>query len=421
MSIIVLIMRGHDLHQDAMFSYLSPEQRVPQDHPLRPIRRMTDQALQRLSPRFERMYADIGRPSIAPEKLLRALLLQVLYTIRSERMLMEQLDYNLLFRWFVGLNMDDVVWVPTVFSKNRDRLLEGAVAEAFFDEVLREAGEQELLSEEHFTVDGTLLEAWASQKSFQRKDAPEGPPPEDPGNPTVDFHKEKRTNETHQSTTDPDARLARKGKGKEAKLSYAGHVLMENRNGLVVNVRLTQATGTAEREAAVEMVDDIPGPKQVTVGADKNYDAEAMVQQLRERKATPHVAQNQERRRSAIDSRTTRHPGYQISQRARKKVEESFGWMKTVRVAAEAAASGPGARRLDLHLYGCRLQPGPDSKLADRGRPAAGSGPRGRLRRSVSKGLKRAGKGKRQGPKGPIARFTTNRTAQRKFPQDKRY
>ena len=268
-------MRGHDLHQDAMFSYLSPEQRVPQDHPLRPIRRMTDQALQRLSPRFERMYADIGRPSIAPEKLLRALLLQVLYTIRSERMLMEQLDYNLLFRWFVGLNMDDAVWVPTVFSKNRDRLLEGAVAEAFFDEVLREAGEQELLSEEHFTVDGTLLEAWASQKSFQRKDAPEGPPPEDPGNPTVDFHKEKRTNETHQSTTDPDARLARKGKGKEAKLSYAGHVLMENRNGLVVNVRLTQATGTAEREAAVEMVDDIPGPKQVTVGADKNYDAEA--------------------------------------------------------------------------------------------------------------------------------------------------
>ena len=279
-------MRGHDLHQDAMFSYLSPEQRVPQDHPLRPIRRMTDQALQRLSPRFERMYADIGRPSIAPEKLLRALLLQVLYTIRSERMLMEQLDYNLLFRWFVGLNMM-MVWVPTWCGCRRCSARTGTGC-------------------------------WR------------GPPPEDPGNPTVDFHKEKRTNETHQSTTDPDARLARKGKGKEAKLSYAGHVLMENRNGLVVNVRLTQATGTAEREAAVEMVDDIPGPKQVTVGADKNYDAEAMVQQLRERKATPHVAQNQERRRSAIDSRTTRHPGYQISQRARKKVEESFGWMKTV-------------------------------------------------------------------------------------------
>ena len=282
--------------------------------------------------------------------------------------------------------------------------------------MLREAGEQELLSEEHFTVDGTLLEAWASQKSFQRKDAPEGPPPEDPGNPTVDFHKEKRTNETHQSTTDPDARLARKGKGKEAKLSYAGHVLMENRNGLVVNVRLTQATGTAEREAAVEMVDDIPGPKQVTVGADKNYDAEAMVQQLRERKATPHVAQNQERRRSAIDSRTTRHPGYQISQRARKKVEESFGWMKTVGLLRKLRHRGLERVGWDLHLYGCRLQPGPDSKLGDRGRPAAGSGPRGRLRRSVSKGLKRAGKGKRQSPKGPIARFTTNRTAPKKIP-----
>ena len=313
-----------------MFSDLSPEQRVPQDHPLRPIRRMTDQALQRLSPRFERMYADIGRPSIAPEKLLRALLLQVLYTIRSERMLLEQLDYNLLFRWFVGLHMDDAVWVPTVFSKNRDRLLEGAVAEAFLDEVWREAGEQELLSDEHFTVDGTLLEAWASQKSFQRKDAPQERPPEDPGNPTVDFHQEKRTNETHQSRTDPEARLVRKGKGKEAKLSCAGHVLMENRNGLVVNVRLTQATGTAEREAAVEMVDEIPGQKPVTLGADKNYDTQEMGKQLRERKVTPHVAQNDKGRASAIDARTTRHAGYPISQRARKKVEESFGWMKTV-------------------------------------------------------------------------------------------
>ncbi len=323
-------MRGTDEQQSAMFSYLSPEQRVPMEHPLRMIRQLTDSALKRLSPRFERMYSEIGRPSIAPEKLLRALLLQILYTIRSERLLMEQLDYNLLFRWFVGLNMDDLVWVPTVFSKNRDRLLEGDVAEAFFDEVLAEAKLQALLSDEHFTVDGTLLEAWASQKSFKRKDAPQGPPPEDPGNPTVDFHKEKRANETHQSTTDPEARLARKGKGKEAKLSYAGHVLMENRNGLVVNVRLTQATGTAEREAAVEMVEDIPGPQQVTVGADKNYDTQEMVQQLRERKATPHVAQNNQGRRSAIDGRTTGHPGYQISQRARKKVEESFGWMKTV-------------------------------------------------------------------------------------------
>ena len=330
MSKIVLIMRGHDLHQDAMFSYLSPEQRVPKDHPLRLIRQLTDEALKKLSQRFDRMYSWTGRPSILPEKLWRALLLQILYTIRSERLLREQLDYNLLFRWFVGLNMDDPIWDATVYSKNQERLLAGEVAEAFFDPVLAEAQARDRLSDEPFTVDGTLLEAWASQKSFPRKDAPEGPPPEDPGHPTVDFHQEKRRNETHQSTTDPEARLARKGKGKEAQLSHAGQVVMENRNGLVVNVRLAQATGTAEREAAVEMVDGIPGPKQVTVGADKNYDAEAMVQQLRERKATPHVAQNQERRRSAIDSRTTRHPGSQISQRARKKVEESFGWMKTV-------------------------------------------------------------------------------------------
>ena len=231
MSKIVLIRRGYDLHQDAMCSYLGPEQRVPKDHPLRLIRHLTDQALNRLSQRFDRMYCWIGRPSIPPEKLWRALLLQILYTIRSERLLMEQLDYNLLFRWFVGLNMDDPIWDATVYSKHRERLLAGEVAEAFFDQVLAEAKARDLLSDEHFTVDGTLVEAWASQKSFQRKDAAEGPPPEDPGNPTVDFHQEKRRNETHQSTTDPDARLARKGKEKEAKLSYAGHVLMENRSG----------------------------------------------------------------------------------------------------------------------------------------------------------------------------------------------
>ncbi len=323
-------MRGQDIPQNAMYSYLSPEQRVPKDHPLRVIRQLTDRALDRLSDGFEEMYSWTGRPSIPPEKLLRALLLQVLYTIRSERLLMEELDYNLLFGWFVGLNMDEAVWVPTVFSKNRDRLLEGDVAEAFFDQVLAEARGQDLLSDEHFTVDGTLVRAWASQKSFPRKDAPPGPPSDDPGNPTVNFHQEKRSNQTHQSRTDPEARLARKGQGKEAQLSYAGHVLMENRNGLVVNVRLTQASGTAEREAAVEMVEDIPGQKQVTLGADKGYDTQETVKQLRERKVTPHVAQNQEGRRSAIDSRTTRHPGYPISQRARKKVEESFGWMKTV-------------------------------------------------------------------------------------------
>ena len=320
-------MRGTDERQSAMFSYLSPEQRVPQDHPLRLIRQLTDQTLERMSSRFEEMYSWTGRPSIPPEKLLRALLLQVLYTIRSERLLMEQLDYNLLFRWFVGLNMDDPVWVPTVFSKNRERLLEGEVAEAFFDEVLREARDRDLLSDEHFTVDGTLLEAWASQKSFRRKEGGEAEPPDDAGNPTVDFHGEKRSNETHQSRTDPEALLARKGQGKEARLSYAGHVLMENRNGIVVNARLTQATGTAEREAAVEMVEEIPGQKNVTVGGDKNYDTREAVEKLRERNATPHVAQKQ---RSAIDGRTTRHAGYKISQRARKKVEEIFGWMKTV-------------------------------------------------------------------------------------------
>ena len=324
-------MRGNDLRQDAMFSYLSPEQRVPKDHPLRAIRKMTDRALRRMDKRFEQMYSGTGRPSIAPEKLLRALLLQILYTIRSERLLMEELNYNLLFRWFVGLNMDDEVWVPTVFTKNRDRLLEGDVAEAFFDEILAEANSRELLSDEHFTVDGTLLEAWASLKSIQKKDGSSEPPSDhDPGNPTVNFRGEERKNDTHQSTTDPEALLARKGKGKEAKLSYAGHVLMENRNGLIVNTTVTLATGTAERDAAVEMVDQIPGDKRVTLGADKNYDTQQCVADLRERNVTPHVAQNTSGRRSAIDGRTTRHEGYPISQRKRKQVEESFGWMKVV-------------------------------------------------------------------------------------------
>ena len=324
-------MRGTDVQQKAMFSYLSPEQRVPKDHPLRTMREITDRALVRMSGRFEQMYSRTGRPSIAPEKLLRALLLQILYTIRSERLLMEQLDYNLLFRWFVGLNMDDAVWVPTVFTKNRDRLLEGDVADAFFDEILAEAASRNLLSDEHFTVDGTLLEAWASLKSFQKKDGSAEPPVDDDlGNPTVNFRQEKRSNETHQSTSDPEALLAKKGKGKEAKLSYAGHVLMENRNGLIVNATVTPATGTAERDAAVEMVEDIPGNKQVTVGGDKNYDTKQFVEQMRERNVTPHVAQNTSGRRSAIDGRTTRHDGYRISQRKRKQVEEGFGWMKTV-------------------------------------------------------------------------------------------
>lgn len=323
-------MRGTDLQQSAMFSYLSPEQRVPQDHPLRAIRQITNRILQQLSAEFSAMYSEIGRPSIPPERLLRALLLQVLYSVRSERMLMEQLDYNLLFRWFVGLNMDEPVWDATVFSKNRDRLLEADVAKLLFQLVLEEAEALELVSDEHFTVDGTLLEAWASLKSFKRVDQPEQPPVDDPGNPTVDFHGEKRSNQTHCSTTDPEALLARKGAGKEAKLSYSGHVLMENRNGLVVNAEVLLANGTAERDAALLMAEAIPGDHRVTLGADKNYDTAEFVAEARNLKVTPHVAQNNKHRRSAIDARTTRQAGYLISQRKRKRVEEIFGWMKTV-------------------------------------------------------------------------------------------
>ncbi len=324
-------MRGPDYQQSAMYSYLSPEERVPADHPLRPIRAMVDIALEDLSRKFSAMYSCTGRPSIPPEKLLRALLLQVLYTVRSERLLMEQLEYNLLFRWFVGLNLDEPVWVPTVFSKNRDRLLEGDIAERFFQGVLKQAGEADLLSDEHFSVDGTLIEAWASHKSFQRKDGGTAPPPDDPGNPTVDFHGEERSNATHVSQTDPDARLARKSGGHEAKLAYCGNVLIENRNGLVVDTELRQCGGTAERDAATLMAERIEGTDRVTLAADKGYDTKDFVKEMRHMKVTPHVAQNDGRRGgSAIDSRTTRHAGYQVSQRKRKRIEEVFGWLKTV-------------------------------------------------------------------------------------------
>lgn len=324
-------MRGDDPQQAAMFSYISPEERVPPEHPLRTIRQMVDAVFKELALQFDQLYSHTGRPSIAPEQLLRALLLQVLYTVRSERLLMEQLDYNLLFRWFVGLNMDDAVWDASTFSKNRERLLEGDVARAFFDQVLAQARERALLSDEHFTVDGTLIEAWAGQKSFKRK-AAEAPtdPPDDPGNPSVDFHGERRTNATHASITDPEARLYKKAKGQEAKLCYLGHTLMENRHGLVVDTCVTQATGTAEREAALAMVEAIPGQHRLTLGADKNYDTRDFVRQLRELRATPHVAQHTTGRSSAIDGRTTRHVGYTISQQRRKRVEEIFGWMKTV-------------------------------------------------------------------------------------------
>src|SRR5512140_1770652 len=325
-------MRGEDRQQATMFSYLSPEQRVPADHPLRAIRTMVDAALDELTSLFEGMYADRGRPSIPPEKLLRALILQLLYSIRSERLLMEQLAYNLLFRWFVGLNMDEPVWDASTFSKNRDRFMSQQIGRAFFAEIVAAARASGVLSDEHFTVDGTRIEAWASVKSFRPKtEAPaDRPPPDDPGNPTVNFHGERRTNATHASTTDPEARLYKKGRGYEARLSYLGHVTMENRSGLVVDARLTPATGTAERDAALEMAAELPGRHRITVGGDKGYDTRGFVAGLRAVRVTPHVAQNTTNRRSAIDERTTRQRGYAISQRARKRVEEVFGWMKTI-------------------------------------------------------------------------------------------
>jgi len=324
-----VLMRGEDRLQAGMFSYISTEARVPTDHPLRPIRVMVDSVLRELSPQFDAMYSWQGRPSIAPETLPRALLLQMLYTIRRERMLMEQLDYNLPFRWFVGLNIDDRIWDVTVFTKDRDRLLRGDVAAAFFARVLELARGADFLSDEHFTVDGTMIDAWTSQKSFVPKDGP----PNAPGgsNPTVDFRGQERTNETHASTTDPDARLYRKGSGKASKLCYLGHVLMENRHGLVVDTRLTKATGTAEREAALEMVEQIGGSGRITLGADKGYDTHDFVASLRECNVVPHVAQNTKRRGgSSIDGRTSRHGGYAVSMRVRKRVEEICGWMKTV-------------------------------------------------------------------------------------------
>ena len=313
-----------------MFSYLSPEQRVRKDHPLRAIRAMADQALNNMSDRFDDMYAKTGRPSIPPEKLLRAQLIQMLYSVRSERLLMEEIDYSLLFRWFVGMNLDETVWDVTVFTKNRDRLLDGDVAHEFLCEVVNQAREKNLTSDEHFTVDGTLIEAWASLKSFQRK-GEKNRSPDDPGNPTIDFHGEKRCNETHESTTDPDALLARKGNGKEAKLSYNGNLLTENRNGLIITTEVFQANGTAERDAALVMLERIPGDHRVTVGADKAYDTKDFVAESRNLQVTPQVAQNTKRPGgSAIDERTTRHAGYAISQKKRKCIEESFGWLKTI-------------------------------------------------------------------------------------------
>ena len=324
-------MRGQDAQQAQMFSYVALEDRIPADHPLRSMRMMADTALRAMSPLFDRLYAPTGRDSIPPERLLRALLVQALYSIRSERQLMEQMQYNLLYRWFVGLNIDDPVWDVTVFTKNRDRLLQGEVASAFFEQVLAQARAARLLSAEHFTVDGTLIEAWASHKSFKRKDgASLQDPPDDPGNPTVNFHREKRSNATHQSTTDPECRLFKKTKGSPAQLCYLGHVLMENRHGLIVKPKVTQASGTAEPETALELVQAIGTNRRITLGGDKKYDTRDFVDGARSLNVTPHVAQNDTNRRSAIDRRTTSHPGYALSMRKRKRVEEIFGWLKTV-------------------------------------------------------------------------------------------
>jgi transposase len=324
-------MRGDDQQQNHMFSYLSPESRVRKDHPLRAIRTLVDEVLTQLSRRFDTMYARVGRPSIAPEKLLRAQLLQMLYSIRSERLLMEEMDYNLLFRWFVGLNADDEVWDATTFTKNRDRLLEADVAQEFLECVVEQARGKGLTSDEHFTVDGTLLEAWASQKSFQRKEGKRTAPPDDPGNPTVNFRGEERANDTHESTTDPDCMLARKSEGKESRLSYSGNLLVENRNGLIVDAEVFQANGTAERDAALVMMERLAGTQPLTVGGDKGFDTFGFVEECRHLGVTPHVAQNLNRRGgSAIDGRTTRHAGYALSQKKRKRIEECFGWLKTI-------------------------------------------------------------------------------------------
>jgi transposase len=323
-------LRSKDYQHASMWSTLSPEDTVPRDHPLRPIRKMVNEILAELSPELTPLYSKVGRPSIPPEKLLRALLVEIFFSIRSEPLLLEQLRYNLLFRWFVGLGMDDAIWDVSTFSKNRERFLEGEVSKKFFAAAVERARDAGLLSDDHFTVDGTLIEAWASQKSFRPKDPDAPTPPAGGRNGEVDFKGQRRSNETHVSTTDPEARLYRKSRGTPAVLGYLGHTLMENRNGLIVEACVTQATGTAEREAALAMVTSLGGSQRITLGGDKGYDVASFVAALRELNVTPHVAQNDRGRRSAIDGRTTRHEGYAVSQRRRKRVEEIFGWGKVV-------------------------------------------------------------------------------------------
>ena len=325
-------MRGGDERPGELFSYVDLEARVRQDHPLRAIRGIVNEALSDLELEFSALYSPIGRPSIAPEKLLRAMLLQAFYSIRSERLLVERLEFDLLFRWFVGIGVDDAAWDHSVFSKNRERLLEGDIAAKFLGAILVQPRVRRLLSTDHFSVDGTLIEAWASMKSFKPKDGSDEPPTDGGGrNPEADFHGRKRSNETHASSTDPEARLYRKGQGKEAKLCFMGHGLMENRHGLLVDACLTQADGHAERVAALHMIEPhADRPQAITLGADKAYDVQDFVNELRSMRVTPHVTQNISGRSSAIDGRTTRHGGYAVSQRIRKRIEEAFGWIKTI-------------------------------------------------------------------------------------------
>ena len=325
-------MRGEDERSGSLFSYVDLEARVAKTHPLRLIRTIVNDALSALAGEFAGLYSPIGRPSIPPEKLLRAMLLQAFYSIRSERQLMERLEFDLLFRWFVGLGVDDAAWDHSVFSKNRDRLLQGDIAAKLLGAVLAQPRVKRLLSTDHFSVDGTLIEAWASMKSFKPKDGSNEPPTDEGGrNQDADFHGRKRSNDTHASTSDPEAKLYRKGPGKEAKICFMGHALMENRSSLVVDACVTPADGHAERIAALHMIEPwADRARAITLGADKAYDAEDFVNELRSMKVTPHVAQNTNGRSSAIDARTTRHAGYAVSQRIRKRIEEAFGWMKTI-------------------------------------------------------------------------------------------
>lgn len=345
-------MRGHEKKQSSMLCLISPSDRVPKNHPLRELKRLTDEILRQLSGTLSRMYSKTGRPSIPPESLLKSSLLMALYSIRSERQFCDQLDYNLLFRWFLDMDMVEPSFDASTFSKNRERLLAHDVAGKFFHHVVEAARAANLMSSEHFTVDGTLIEAWASLKSFKAKGSKESDqdPPDDPNNPTVDFHGEKRSNQTHESTTDPEAKLMRKGKGKEAKLSYAAHALMENRNGLLADLRVSEANGRAERTVAIEMIRDADLRVGITIGADKAYDTREFVEDLRELGCTPHVAAKV--KYSNVDRRTTRHVGYGISQRVRKRVEEIFGWAKTVGGFRKTRYKGRQRNQLAAYLVG---------------------------------------------------------------------